>query len=168
MWFLLYCEGRQWFIWILPEWWKFSSSILFKTFWSFLNIVNDEKRKSEKRKTLCPFYMKLFLEIFSKKTQVLPRVQYLYIGSAKSRLPQTTLAKEKNQGEHHSHHHQQQSSLLWNRMTMGEEKNLLKICMRKCFSCCFFMHLFSILASHYSNLFISQLTRLFSNVIIFE
>lgn len=43
-----------------------SSSILFNILIISQYIVCYEKMKSEKRKTLCPFYMKLFLEVFSK------------------------------------------------------------------------------------------------------
>ena len=117
------------------------------TFWSFLNIV-DEKRKSQKRRIL-PFLQETLLKNILQR-HVLPG--------------EVTL-------------HWQQRFGCWNpghkivsisSCQVVDVENLLEICMRKCFSCCFFMHLFSIFASHYSNLFISQLTRLFSNVIIFE
>lgn len=133
------------------------------TFWSFLNIVN-EKRKSEEKEDFVPFLHENLLWTYFQR-QVLPSEVSLYWQRVKSKLLQRQL----------------QSKIIIvtsssNQRCCEKEKNtrvedLLKICcMRKCFSCCFFIHhLFSNFASHYnSNLFKSQLTRLFSNVIIFE
>ena len=101
-----------------------SSSISCLTFWSFLNIVCNEKLKSEKRKTLCPFYMKLLLEVFWSKQTSAAEGSILILAARKVKVAFSDNVWQKSQNPE-----QQQPSLFVRKKTGGRNwcKKLKKL-----------------------------------------
>jgi hypothetical protein len=91
-----------------------SSSILFNILIISQYIVCYEKMKSEKRKTLCPFYMKLLLEVFSSKQTSAAEGSILILAARKVKVAFSDNVWQKSQNPE-----QQQPSLFVRKKTGG-------------------------------------------------
>ena len=168
------CPRRQRFIWTLPEWWKFIKYLLFN-----ILIISQYcplwKTEIWEKEDFMPFLHETLVRGIFKQTNKRCRGKYLNIGCAQSQgcFFRQPLAKKSQNPE------QQQPSLFVRKKTGGRNwcKKLKKLLQKieeiaacaKMFSCC--SHSSRLVLSiivNYSTLFPSQLTRLFSNVIIFE
>ena len=167
------CPRRQRFIWTLPEWWKFIKYLLFN-----ILIISQYcplwKTEIWEKEDFMPFLHETLVRGIFKQTNKRCRGKYLNIGSAQSqgcffrqRLAKkskpwtaaTIVVCEKEDG--------------WKKLMQKFEeiaaKNWRNCCMRKNVLLLFSSsRLVLSIIVNYSTLFPSQLTRLFSNVIIFE